>query len=100
MCLTGGMISAEEAEKSGLVSKIFPADQLVGEAIKLGEKIASQSQLIVALCKESVNVAYESSLAQGLQYERRFFHATFSTKDQKEGMKAFSEKRAPNFTNE
>lgn len=100
MCLTGNMITAEEAEKSGLVSKIFPADKLVGEAIKLAEKICAQSPLTVALCKEAVNVAFESSLQEGLRFERRYFHATFSTKDQKEGMLAFVEKRAPNFTSE
>lgn len=100
MCLTGNMITAEEAEKSGLVSKIFPADKLVSEAIKLGEKISAQSPLTVALCKEAVNVAYESTLSEGLRFERRYFHATFSTKDQKEGMLAFMEKRAPNFTSE
>jgi len=100
MCLTGNMINAEEAEKSGLVSKIFPVDQLVPEAIKLGEKISSHSPLIVAMCKEAVNVAYETTLQEGLRFERRFFHATFSTKDQKEGMKAFIEKRPPTFTSE
>lgn len=100
MCLTGNMITAEEAEKSGLVSKIFPADKLVAEAVKLGEKISAQSPLTLALCKEAVNVAYESTLNEGLRFERRYFHATFSTKDQKEGMLAFIEKRAPNFTSE
>lgn len=98
MCLTGNMITAEEAEKSGLCSKIFPSDQLVNEAVKLGEKISTHSPLTVALCKEAVNVAYETTLQEGLRFERRTFHATFSTKDQKEGMKAFIEKRAPNFT--
>jgi enoyl-CoA hydratase len=100
MCLTGNMINAVEAEKSGLVSKVFPADQLVKEAVKLGEKISAQSPLTVALAKESVNVAYESTLSEGLRFERRYFHATFSTKDQKEGMLAFIEKRGPNFTSE
>lgn len=100
MCLTGNMITAEEAEKSGLVSKVFPSDQLVNEAVKLGEKISTHSPLTVALCKEAVNVAYETTLQEGLRFERRTFHATFSTKDQKEGMKAFAEKRAPNFTSE
>lgn len=100
ICLTGNMITAEEAEKSGLVSKVFPADKLVGEAIKLAEKISSHSPLTVTLCKESVNVAFETTLQEGLRFERRTFHATFSTKDQKEGMKAFIEKRAPVFTSE
>lgn len=100
MCLTGNMITAEEAEKSGIVSKVFPSDQLVAEAVKLGEKIATHSPLIVAMCKEAVNVSYETTLQEGLRFERRMFHATFSTKDQKEGMKAFIEKRSPNFTSE
>ena len=99
ICLSGNQFSAEEAEKMGLVSKIFPADKLVDEAVKLGEKIASHSPLIIALCKESVNKAFESTLAEGLHYEKRIFHATFSTNDQKEGMQAFVEKRAPKFTN-
>lgn len=100
MCLSGNMITAEEAERSGLVSKVVPADQLVNEAIKLGEKISTHSPLTVALCKEAVNVAYETTLQEGLRFERRTFHATFSTKDQKEGMKAFVEKRAATFTGE
>lgn len=79
ICLTGNMIDATEAEKSGLVSKIFPADQLVDNAIKLGEKIGSHSPLIVQLCKESVNTAYETTLQEGLKFEKRTFHATFST---------------------
>lgn len=79
MCLTGNMINAEEAEKAGLVSKIFPAEKLVEEAIKLGEKISSHSPLIVQLCKEAVNTAYETTLHEGLKFERRTFHATFST---------------------
>lgn len=97
--LTGVPITAQEAEKAGLVSKVFPPDQLVTEAVKLGEKISSHSQLIVALCKESVNTAYETSLQEGLHFEKRTFHATFATDDRKEGMTAFVEKRAPNFTN-
>lgn len=99
MCLTGNMISAQEAEKLGLVSKVVPADKLVDEAVKLGEKISTHSKLIVSLCKESVNAAYETTLTQGLKQEKRLFHATFSTADRKEGMTAFVEKRPPNFTN-
>lgn len=79
MCLTGNMITAEEAEKAGLVSKVVQADKLLEEAIKLGEKISSHSPLIVKLCKESVNQAFETTLQQGLLFERRTFHATFST---------------------
>jgi enoyl-CoA hydratase len=79
MCLTGNMISAEEAEKSGLVAKIFPADKLVEEAVKLAEKISANSPLIVQLAKEAVNTAYETTLQEGLKFEKRTFHATFST---------------------
>lgn len=100
MVLTGNQIPAQEAEKMGLVSKVFPVDKLVEESVKLGEKIASNSQLIVGMAKESVNVAYETSLAEGLHFEKRMFHGTFATKDRKEGMTAFVEKRAANFTNE
>ncbi|KOC61682.1 putative enoyl-CoA hydratase, mitochondrial [Habropoda laboriosa] len=100
MVLTGNQITAEEAEKSGLVSKVFPADKLVAEAVKLGEKIASHSQLVVAMAKESVNTAYETTLKEGLHFEKRMFHGTFATADRKEGMTAFVEKRPPKFTNQ
>ncbi|XP_055931740.1 enoyl-CoA hydratase, mitochondrial-like [Argiope bruennichi] len=96
--LTGEQFSAQDAEKWGLVSKVFPADKVVSEAVKLGEKISQNSKLIVALCKESVNNSFETTLAQGLLSEKRYFHATFATNDRKEGMTAFSEKRKPNFT--
>lgn len=79
ICLTGNMIDAQEAEKIGLVSKVLPADQLVQAAVSLGEKIGSHSPLIVQLCKEAVNTAYETTLNEGLKFERRTFHATFST---------------------
>nr|AEE63499.1 unknown [Dendroctonus ponderosae] len=98
--LTGAQITAQEAEKMGLVAKVHPVDKLLEESIKLGEKIASNSQLITRLCKESVNTAYETTLAEGLHLEKRLFHSTFATKDRKEGMTAFVEKRAPKFTNE
>lgn len=98
LCLTGDKISADEALKRGLVSKVFPAAQLVDEAVKLGEKIAANSPLIVGMAKEAVNRAYETSLQEGLLYERRFFHTTFATNDRKEGMTAFGEKRKPNWT--
>lgn len=100
ICLTGNMIAADEAEKMGLVSKVLPADQLVNEAVKLGEKIGTHSGLIVQLCKEAVNTAYETTLQEGLKFERRTFHATFSTADRQEGMTAFVEKRKPDFKNE
>lgn len=79
ICLTGNMIDANEAEKTGLVSKVFPVDQLVAEAVKLGEKISTHSPLTVQLCKEAVNTAYETTLQEGLKFEKRTFHATFST---------------------
>lgn len=100
MVLTGSQITAEEAEKSGLVSKVFPADKLVAEAVKLGEVIACHSQLIVAMAKESVNTAYETTLREGLHFEKRMFHGTFATADRKEGMTAFIEKRPPKFNNQ
>ncbi|KYM99274.1 PREDICTED: probable enoyl-CoA hydratase, mitochondrial [Cyphomyrmex costatus] len=100
MVLTGNMISAEEAERSGLVSKVFPADKVVEEAVKLGEKIASHSQLVIAIAKEAVNAAYETTLQQGLLFEKRLFHGTFSLADRKEGMAAFLEKRSPRYTNQ
>ncbi|KAL1494971.1 hypothetical protein ABEB36_010470 [Hypothenemus hampei] len=100
IALTGAQIPAHEAEKMGLVSKVFPVDKLLEETIKLAEKITSNSQLITKLCKESVNIAFETTLAEGLHFEKRLFHSTFATKDRKEGMTAFIEKRPPNFTNE
>ncbi|KAK9680058.1 Enoyl-CoA hydratase/isomerase [Popillia japonica] len=100
IALTGDQITAQEAEKMGLVSKIFPADKLLDEAVKLGEKIAKNSPLIVAMCKESVNTAFETTLREGLHFEKRTFHGTFATKDRKEGMTAFIEKRAPKFIGE
>lgn len=98
MCLTGNQITAQEAMAFGLVSKVFPPEQVVDEAIKLAEKIGQNSKLIVALCKAAVNCAYETTLKQGLDTEKKFFYATFATDDRREGMKAFVEKRPPNFT--
>ena len=97
MVLTGRIMDAKEAERSGLVSRIVPADELKEEAIKTAQKIADLSRPIVYTAKESVNRAYETTLAEGLRFERRTFHATFATEDQKEGMQAFSEKRTPKF---
>merc|ERR1712212_591083 len=98
MNLTGNMINAQEANSYGLVSKVFPPETLVDEAIKTADKIASHSKLIVAMCKEATNKAYEQTLAEGLAYEKRVFHTTFGTNDRKEGMTAFVEKRAPVWT--
>jgi len=99
MCLTGRMMNAEEAEQSGLVSRIVPADTLMDEAIKAAEKISSFSQPAVKLMKEAVNRALETSLSEGLVYERRIFGSLFGTEDQIEGMDAFANKREPQFKN-
>ena len=97
MCLTGRLMDAAEAERSGLVARVVPAERLLDEALKLAERIAAQSLPIAMMVKESVNRAYETTLAEGLRFERRLFHASFATEDQKEGMAAFVEKRAPKF---
>ncbi|KAM4590790.1 enoyl-CoA hydratase, mitochondrial isoform 2-T2 [Odontesthes bonariensis] len=93
MVLTGDRINAQDAKQSGLVSRIYPVEQLVPEAVKCGEKIAANSKLISAMAKEAVNAAYELTLAEGNHLEKRLFHATFATDDRKEGMTAFVEKR-------
>ncbi|XP_064079730.1 enoyl-CoA hydratase, mitochondrial-like [Macrobrachium nipponense] len=98
MCLTGDMITAQQANDWGLVSSVHPPDQLVSEAIKIGEKIATHSKVIVGMCKEAVNKSYELSLSEGLNYEKKLFHSTFATSDRAEGMKAFVQKRKPEFT--
>ncbi|KAK6168938.1 hypothetical protein SNE40_020089 [Patella caerulea] len=98
LILTADRINAQDAQSSGLVSKVFPVDQLVTETIKQAEKIASFSKLTVAMCKEAVNAANEMSLREGLHFEKRVFHATFATDDRKEGMSAFVEKRPAKFT--
>src|SRR5215212_9889848 len=100
MCLTGRMMNAEEAERSGLVTRVVPAAELLAEALKTADIIAGLSLPIVMMAKESVNRAYETTLNEGIRFERRLFHAMFATRDQKEGMAAFVEKRAPRFTNE
>lgn len=99
MCLTARMMDAVEAERAGLVSRIVAADKLMEETLAAANIIASMSLPIVMMIKESINRAYESSLAEGVQYERRMFHSTFATSDQKEGMAAFLEKRLPKFGN-
>lgn len=99
MCLTGRMMDAEEAERSGLVSRIVPSGDLLEEALKAADKVASFSLPIAMMTKESVNRAYETTLAEGVRFERRVFHSMFATEDQKEGMTAFTEKRKPQFSN-
>ncbi|MDH6197746.1 enoyl-CoA hydratase [Mycobacterium frederiksbergense] len=98
LILTGRTIDAVEAERAGLVSRLVPADSLIDEALAVAETIAGMSLSAARMAKEAVNRAFESSLAEGLLYERRLFHSAFATADQKEGMAAFSEKRAANFT--
>jgi enoyl-CoA hydratase len=93
MCLTGRMMGAEEAERSGLVAKVVPAASLLEEALKTAETIASMAPLAAMATKEQVNAAFEMSLAQGINYERRLFHGLFGSDDQKEGMAAFVAKR-------
>ncbi|XP_075073283.1 enoyl-CoA hydratase, mitochondrial [Mixophyes fleayi] len=100
MVLTGDRISAQEAKQAGLVSKVYPVDKVVEEAISCGEKIAKNSKLIVSMAKEAVNGAFELSLSEGNRLEKRLFHSTFATDDRKEGMTAFVEKRKANFTDQ
>ncbi|MBK1871007.1 enoyl-CoA hydratase [Taklimakanibacter albus] len=99
MVLTARMMDAAEAERCGLVSRVVPADKLVEEALAAAKKIASFSQPIAMMAKESVNRAFETTLAEGIRFERRLFHAMFASEDQKEGMTAFVEKRKPAFKN-
>ena len=99
MCLTGRMMDAGEAERSGLVSRVVPANELLDEAMKTAKKIADFSLPIVMMTKETVNRSYETTLNEGLRFERRLFHSMFATEDQKEGMAAFVEKRKPQFGN-
>ncbi len=99
MCLTGRMMDAAEAERSGLVSRVVPAASLIDDALKTAETIGSMSAAAVYAAKESVNRAYETTLAEGIRFERRIFHSLFATEDQKEGMRAFVEKRPAKFKN-
>ncbi|WP_421883129.1 enoyl-CoA hydratase [Pacificispira sp.] len=99
MCLTGRLMDAAEAERAGLVSRIVPNDELMSDALKTATQIAGLSRPIVMMAKESVNRAYETTLAEGVRFERRLFHSTFATEDQKEGMAAFAEKRTPKWQN-
>jgi len=97
LCLTGRMMDAQEAERSGLVARVVPADKVVEEALAMASEMANYSITALMQIKELVNQAYETPLATGLLLERRGFHAAFSTQDQKEGMSAFVEKRTPTF---
>jgi enoyl-CoA hydratase len=99
MCLTGRMMDAEEAERSGLVSRVVPADNLLDTALEVAEKIAAMSLPAVLMTKEAVNRAYETTLSEGVRFERRLFHSLFATEDQSEGMQAFIDKRSANFRN-
>ncbi len=99
MCLTGRMMDAAEAERAGLVSRIVATAELLDEALKTAAAIAAKSRPAVLMTKESVNVAYETTLAEGTRYERRLFYAAFASEDQKEGMAAFAAKRQPEWRN-
>jgi enoyl-CoA hydratase len=99
LILTGRMMDAAEAERSGLVARVVPAANLMDEAMKVADTIATMSLPSVLAAKEAVNTAFESSLAEGVRFERRIFHSLFATEDQKEGMKAFVEKRKPEWKN-
>jgi len=97
MVLTGDMMDAYQAEKDGLVAKVVPAETLLQETFEVAKTISDRAPVAVKLAKEAVNMAFESSLKDGMEYERRNFYLTFSSKDQKEGMRAFMEKRAPKY---
>jgi enoyl-CoA hydratase len=97
MCLTGRMMDAEEAERAGLVSRLVPAADLMDEAVKVADRIANMSRPVTMMVKEAVNRGFETTLAEGVRFERRLFHSIFATEDQKEGMAAFIEKRHPEF---
>ena len=99
LCLTGRRMKAEEAERAGLVARVVPLADLQAEAMKMADKITSMSRPIAMLVKELINRAFETTLAEGVHFERRMFHAVFATEDQKEGMGAFAEKRKAQFRN-
>jgi enoyl-CoA hydratase len=99
MCLTGRMMTADEAERAGLVSRIVPVADLMNEAVRIAEKMAKLSRPALYMIKESINRAFETTLHEGILFERRMFHAMFATDDIKEGMSAFAEKRPPIFVN-
>ncbi|BEI41991.1 MULTISPECIES: enoyl-CoA hydratase [unclassified Polynucleobacter] len=99
LCLTGRMMDAAEAERSGLVARVYPVAQLMSETMAIAQTIAAMPLLTLMMVKESVNAAYETTLTEGVRFERRLFHACFATEDQKEGMAAFLEKRPAQFKN-
>ena len=99
MCLTGRMMDAQEAERSGLVSRVIPLEDLKTQAIEIANTIADLSRPSVMIAKEAVNRSYETTLEEGIRFERRVFHSLFATNDQTEGMAAFVEKRSPQFKN-
>ena len=99
LILTGRLMDAQEAERAGLVSRIVPAADLMAETMAAADKIAAHSQPILMMAKETVNRAFETTLAEGIRFERRLFLSMFATEDQKEGMQAFIEKRKPRFRN-
>ena len=100
LCLTGRMMDAAEAERAGLVSRVVPAAELLGEVVKVAERVAQMSRPVAMMVKESVNRAYETTLAEGVRFERRLFHSSFAVADRKEGMAACIEKRKPAFRNQ
>ena len=100
MCLTARQMGAQEAEQSGLVAQVFTQDELLEQTLQAAEKIAEKSLTAVMMIKESINRAFEVSLAEGLRFERRVFHSIFSCSDQKEGMRAFVENRPAKFTHQ
>lgn len=100
LCLTGRMMDAQEAERAGLVSRVVAAERLMDETLAAAITISDMSQPVVAMIKDSINRAFESTLSEGIRYERAMFYSCFATEDQTEGMKAFIEKRAPHFKNQ
>ena len=100
MCLTGRMMDAAEAESIGLVSRVLPSENFIDEVTKIASEVAEKSLVATMMTKEMVNRAYETTLSEGVRFERRLFHSMFATKDKAEGMAAFVEKRKPNFKDE
>ena len=100
MCLTGRMMDAAEAESIGLVSRVLPSENFIDEVTKIASEVAEKPLVATMMTKEMVNRAYETTLSEGVRFERRLFHSMFATKDKAEGMEAFVEKRKPNFKDE